>query len=146
MSDTDQVRAEFEALETALSGASRRDFDKHEDPAPWGHQAYVSILMQTKWMRYIHGYQAGRAAANAELMEVLQEIALLAPAESLSQSKAVAALKTKGERADAQSHVCKFEDAIDLLTQEGWQECACGKKQLCGAPYFRDAARKGPTS
>lgn len=63
MSDTDQLRAEFEALEASLGGVSGRDFDKHDEIM----EPYVSLLMQTKWMRYLRGYQAGRAAADKEL-------------------------------------------------------------------------------
>ena len=50
MSDTDQLRAEFEALKRSQGRSCERDFDRLPDGE------YISFLMQRDW-KY---YQAGR--------------------------------------------------------------------------------------
>ncbi len=34
-------------------------------------------------------------------------------------------------------HVCRFEPALDLITQESWTECRCGRKRIRGGEYHR---------
>lgn len=61
------------------------------------------------------------------------------PSDCAKVIREAAARQQKGSEDEKSlaGHVCKFEQAIDLKTLEGWQECSCGKKRRGGVPYYR---------